>query len=132
MSRPGAPDGTDTLTNIELLTFANGTFAIADALNDAPVATDDSGLTTDEDTPLTVAPSALIGNDTDADSPLGDTLTLISVQDAVHGSVAIVAGGIVFTPEAGYDGPASFTYTVADVHGLQSTAMATRSHRSKV
>ncbi|MDO9313588.1 MAG: Ig-like domain-containing protein, partial [Burkholderiaceae bacterium] len=39
-----------------------------------------------------------------------------------NGSVAIVAGNVVFTPTAGYTGPASFTYTISDGHGGTDTA----------
>ncbi|MFM9915878.1 MAG: Ig-like domain-containing protein, partial [Rhizobacter sp.] len=34
----------------------------------------------------------------------------------------IVAGNVVFTPTAGYTGPASFTYTISDGHGGTDTA----------
>ena len=44
------------------------------------------------------------------------------MQGAVNGSVAIVAGNVVFTPAAGYTGPASFTYTVSDGNGGTDTA----------
>ncbi|MGE5652029.1 MAG: retention module-containing protein, partial [Bacillota bacterium] len=63
--------------------------------NDAPVATNDV-LSTNEDTPATIDPATLLGNDTDVD---GDKLTISSVQDAAHGTVALVDGKVVFTPE---------------------------------
>jgi len=86
--------------------------------NDPPLAANDAA-TTAEDTPLTIAPAALLGNDSDLD---GDTLTVTAVGAAVNGSVAIVAGNVVFTPAANYNGPASFTYTVSDGNGGTSTA----------
>ncbi|UUZ55159.1 retention module-containing protein [Massilia sp. H-1] len=49
-----------------------------------------------EDTPVTISPSTLLANDGDADN---DGLTITSVQGAVNGSVAIVGGNVVFTPE---------------------------------
>ncbi len=58
---------------------------------------------------LTIAPLTLLGNDTDPD---GNPLTITSVQGAVNGTVALVGGNVVFTPTAGYNGPASFTYTI--------------------
>ena len=87
-------------------------------VNDLPQAGNDTA-STDEDTPLTLSPAALLANDSDVD---GDPLTLISVQDAVNGSVALVGGNVVFTPAADYNGPASFTYTVSDGQGGTRTA----------
>jgi len=87
-------------------------------VNDPPVAVNDSA-TTAEDTPVTLTPATLLGNDTDAD---GNPLVITSVQAAVNGTVAIVAGNVVFTPTANYNGPASFTYTVSDGQGGTSTA----------
>ncbi|HWV16412.1 MAG TPA: Ig-like domain-containing protein, partial [Cellvibrio sp.] len=87
--------------------------------NDAPVAVADSGFSTNEDSALTLTPNQLLINDTDADN---DSLTIISVQNATHGTVALVNGNIVFTPTANYNGPASFTYTISDGHGGTSTA----------
>jgi len=80
-------------------------------------------LSTDEDTPTTILSSELLANDTDAD---GDTLTISSVQDASHGTVSLdTDGNILFTPDAEYSGEATFTYTVTDGNGGESTATAT-------
>ena len=87
--------------------------------NDAPEAANDSGITGNEDTPLAINFASLLANDKDVD---GDTLTISSVQAGEHGTVAIVNGQVVFTPTAHYNGPASFTYTVADGHGGFDTA----------
>ncbi len=84
-------------------------------VNDPPVAVNDTAAT-DEDTPVAVD---VVANDTDVD---GDQLTLASVADATHGSVAIVGGKAVFTPDANYNGPASFSYVVADGHGGTASA----------
>ena len=72
-----------------------------------------------EDQNVSIPASSLLGNDTDAD---GDTLSISSVQGAVHGSVALVGGNVVFTPSANYSGPASFTYTISDGKGGSATA----------
>ncbi|CAG1018901.1 partial Hemolysin, chromosomal, partial [Burkholderiaceae bacterium] len=74
--------------------------------------------TTNEDTALTIAPATLLANDSD---PENNPLSFVSVQGAVNGSVAMSAGNIVFTPQANYSGPASFTYTVSDGQGGTST-----------
>ncbi|WP_263834096.1 VCBS domain-containing protein [Sulfurospirillum oryzae] len=83
-----------------------------------------SNLVTNEDTPLTIVPSTLLGNDSDVD---GDKLTITSVQGdaATHGTVAIVNGNVVFTPEKDYNGDAVFKYTVSDGNGGTDTATVT-------
>ncbi len=79
-------------------------------------------LTTNEDQPLTIEPSTLLGNDTDVD---GDSLTIISVQGAKNGTVELVNGKVVFTPAPNFNGTGSFTYTVSDGHGGTDTATVT-------
>jgi Ca2+-binding RTX toxin-like protein len=88
------------------------------AVNDGPVATGDS-VTATEDTPLVLAPAALLGNDSDVD---GNTLSITGVGGATHGTVAMSNGNVVFTPASNYNGPASFTYTVSDGQGGTATA----------
>ncbi|MGL4994612.1 MAG: retention module-containing protein, partial [Deefgea sp.] len=87
---------------------------VPEVINTPPVASNDNStgattdsLTTNEDQPLSINPATLLANDVDAD---GDTLTITSVQAAVNGTVALVNGNVVFTPNANYNGPASFTY----------------------
>ena len=91
--------------------------------NHAPVAVADTVAAT-EDAALTILASTLLTNDTDADS--GDSRTLVSVQNAVHGTATInSSGNIVFVAEANYSGVASFTYTMKDSAGATSTATVT-------
>jgi VCBS repeat-containing protein len=85
--------------------------------NDGPVAVNDSA-TIVQDNTLTMTPDQLLANDTDID---GDALSISSVQGAVNGSVNLVGGNAVFTPTAGYCGPASFAYTVIDNKGGTAT-----------
>ena len=72
-----------------------------------------------------------LGNDTDADSHnaqwggTNDVLTVTSVGNAVHGTVELVNGEVVFTPDTNYTAPASFAYEVSDSHGAVSQAWAT-------
>lgn len=83
-------------------------FVTINALNDNPVANNDSG-STDEDVPVIVD---LVGNDTDID---GDSLTVDSFTQPTNGVVTNNGDGTVtYTPEAGFFGSDSFTYTVTD------------------
>ena len=80
-------------------------------------------ITTDEDTSLTINAIDLLSNDTDID---GDILTINSVQDASHGTVSLDDNGnVVFTPDANYNGEATFTYTISDGNGGEDTATVT-------
>ena len=90
-------------------------------INDAPSAFDDQ-VSALEDTSITILASALISNDRDSDD---DEITLVSVNDAENGSVAIDAeGNVVFTPDQNFFGAASFNYTVTDANGSQFTSTA--------
>ena len=94
----------------------------------APVAVNDT-FSTSAGAPITIH---VLGNDSDIDA--GDTLTVTKVagQAIVAGGVAItVTGGkvtldsnndLTFTPNAGYLGSPSFTYTINDGHGGSATA----------
>jgi VCBS repeat-containing protein len=89
--------------------------------NAAPVAADDTGLGTPYGTTLTLTAAALLANDSDAN---GDTLTIQSVKAGAGGTVSVdPQGNIVFVPDEGFSGEASFAYTVSD--GKGGTAVAT-------
>jgi DNA gyrase/topoisomerase IV subunit B len=77
------------------------------AVNDAPVANDDSA-TTDEDTPVTVD---VLANDANVDSA---TLTVTAVSDPANGSVTTDGSTVTYTPDADFFGTDCFTYTVSD------------------
>jgi VCBS repeat-containing protein len=95
------------------------TIAVA-SVNDAPVAVNDSH-TTDEDTPLVVAESGVLANDTDVDA---DPLTAVIDVAPDHGSVVLGSdGGFTYTPAANYHGPDSFTYHAND--GTTDSAIVT-------
>lgn len=73
-----------------------------------------------EDVAELILPSALIANDVVEGV---EDITLISVGNAVHGTVSINAdGNIVFLGDTNYNGDAFFDYTVQDGFGRQSTA----------
>ncbi|WP_229426656.1 DUF4082 domain-containing protein [Microvirga alba] len=91
------------------------------ATNRSPVANNDSGFTTSQNTPLTLAAALLLANDTDPD---GDPLSITGVSGASNGTVVFNAGlnTITFTPSAGYTGQAGFTYTIGDGRGGTASA----------
>lgn len=91
--------------------------AVVPPVNQPPVASNDAAAT-DQDTAVTIA---VRSNDTDAN---GDALTVSAVTQGANGSVVIdaVTGNPIYTPNAGYTGSDSFTYTVSDGHGGTSTA----------
>jgi DNA/RNA endonuclease G (NUC1) len=83
------------------------------SVNDAPTAVADSK-SLNQDSTLTFAASDLTANDSAGES--GQTLTVTAVSTTVntHGSVALNSGMVTYTPDAGYNGTASFNYTVCD------------------
>ncbi|QLG89639.1 retention module-containing protein [Chitinibacter bivalviorum] len=113
------PDASNAITPTNTPPVANNdTFTPAsppNALNDA--------LNTNEDTPLVIQGTTLLANDSDAD---GNPLTIIGVGTAGNGTVILNAdGSITYTPNANYNGPDSFTYTISDGQGGTSTATVT-------
>ncbi len=91
------------------------------AVNDPPVAVDDS-YSTDEDTALDVPAPGVLANDTDEDG--GSTMEAVLVSGPSHGTLAFNAdGSFVYTPAANYNGADSFTYRVRD--GAAESLVAT-------
>ena len=81
------------------------------AVNDPPVAADDT-FATDEDTTLVVAAPGVLDNDSDAEA---DPLSASLEVGPVHGTVSLGAdGAFTYTPDPDYYGTDSFTYTVSD------------------
>jgi len=111
--------GGEAVLKVELSNDGGQTYNVLSTSN--AISTVNDALVTNEDTPLTIAPSLLLSNDSDVD---GDALHITSVQDATHGTVEIVDGQIVFTPDANYNGDATFTYTISD-GSLTDTATVT-------
>lgn len=61
----------------------------------------------------------VLANDTD---PNMDALNVTAVTQGAHGSVANNGNSVSYTPNANYNGPDSFTYTVSDGNGGEDTA----------
>ena len=97
-------------------------------VNDPPVAVDDTGITTPEDTAAVIPTATLTGNDTDID---GGPLTVTAVSDPIGGTVVLNGDNtITFTPTANTSGPASFTYTVSDGAGGTDSATVSIDRKS--
>jgi VCBS repeat-containing protein len=151
--------GADMLTasDVEQFQFTNGTFAAGAIVNDGPVGIDDAagGLVQASEAGGPGTPGAsgnVLSNDTDADMPLGDFLTVTGARagteaeggalTGVSGSTVIVGtyGSLTVDPNGGWsyaldnsdpDTRAldqgqtvteTFTYGVTDAKGLSDTA----------
>lgn len=124
----------DTTTNGGITAYSTDTDTASitvNPMNDAPVANNDKWFISTGGT-VTLLASQLLQNDFDID---GDKLTIISVNGSgLLGSVSIVNGNILYDQPANLnsvvgtviDGvetwDTSFTYTVEDISGGQSTA----------
>lgn len=104
-----------------------------DPVNDAPIASDDSGATTNADVVLTIPVSSVLLNDTDPDT--SDSLSVIATDpaSAQGADVTVNAENIRYDPTgvttfialaAGQTlpGPDTFSYTVSDGNGGTDTA----------
>jgi VCBS repeat-containing protein len=81
------------------------------AVNGAPVATNDA-YTTNEDTPLEVPAPGVLANDNDPD---GDPLTAWVGPGTSHGTLNLNANGsFTYTPAANFNGTDTFTYHASD------------------
>jgi hypothetical protein len=89
--------------------------------NQQPIATNDSGFTTNQNTPIVLSAATLVANDSDPD---GDLLTVTGVSNATNGTVSFdaQANTVTFTPTNGYTGPAAFSYSVSDGRGGTAAA----------
>ncbi len=96
-----------TISDGELTTTATVTVTVEEKPNTAPVATDDTATTAYE----TAVSIDVLANDSDEDA---DALSITSTTTPSHGSVTISDGKVVYTPDDGYEGDDSFTYTISD------------------
>ncbi len=96
---------------------ATSTVTIDGPSNTAPIANDDTETTT-EDLATFVS---VLANDTDAEN---DPLTITEVTQGANGAVTIDDEGIIYTPNADFNGTDSFTYTIDDGNGGTDIATA--------
>jgi hypothetical protein len=92
-------------------------FAIAGSLgNLPPIAYNDSGFVTQENTALAIPASALLANDTD---PNGYAVSISGVSSPSNGTVTYNAStqAVTFVPANNYIGPAGFTYSITNGNG---------------
>jgi hypothetical protein len=86
--------------------------------NKAPTANDDSA-TTKAGLPVTIK---VLANDSDPD---GDSLTIAAWTQGAHGTVSLGAGTLTYTPNDGFAGTDSFTYSIEDGRGGSAGATVT-------
>ena len=115
----GEDSFTYTITDGDLESTATVTVNVG-PINDLPIAEDDLGIETDEDTPVTID---VLDNDSDVEDDAAD-LTITIVDEPENGSVALVEGGVEYNPDPDYNGPDSFTYEVTDTDGGTSAETA--------
>ncbi|MBN3891790.1 MAG: cadherin-like domain-containing protein [Nostoc sp. JL31] len=90
------------------------------AVNDAPVAVNDN-ITTKRNIPVTISATTLLSNDKDVD--VSDVLSITGFTQPSQGSLVNNNDGTyTYTPVQNYYGLDSFTYTISDGHGGNSTA----------
>ena len=114
--------GTDTFSYV--VSDGNGGTAEAmvsvqvTAVNDAPIAQDDSEAT-QEEVPVTIH---VLVNDSD---PEGDALSIESVDMPTHGTVAHDTATLTYTPEHDFFGMETFAYSISDGNGGSARADVT-------
>ena len=120
ITNDGHDNGTDTLTGIERIRFDDQVIH-TDGTNNNPIVVGGE-MTVRGNAELSITSRELLNTATDID---GDYLSVISIGNIEHGSASIDKdGNVVFTPEDGYTGKASFDYTVEDGHGGVATGTA--------
>ena len=116
-------NGTDTFTYEVTDPQGNKTTASVTVTVNGKVNAANDSKVTDENTPVTI--NVLSNDDADA------TLTGVLTQPA-NGSVSVVGGKIVYTPNNGFNGTDSFTYEVTDPQGNKTTASVTVTVNGKI
>ncbi len=106
---------------IETIEFSDGSqLDLGEYYNEAPIAQDDAFIG-DQDVDITGNVFADNGNGADSDDGVFDVTA--GTYATSNGSVTVAAdGSFVYTPNTGYNGADSFTYTITDEYGVTDTA----------
>jgi hypothetical protein len=76
-----------------------------------------------DDTSTTVATAPVVANV--AANDVGQGLIVSAVGDPTHGTATIVAGGISYVADGGFDGDDPVSYTIQDIYGQTDTGLLT-------
>lgn len=90
-----------------------------EVFNDGPSAIDDA-LTVQKNSSGNVV--VVLGNDSDPES---DPISILAVTQGANGSVSISGSSLIYTPNPGFAGTDSFTYTIQDNFDPAATSTAT-------
>ncbi|MBD1862995.1 MULTISPECIES: cadherin-like domain-containing protein [Trichocoleus] len=117
----GSDSFTYTVTDSNGGTASSTVTLSVTSVNDLPIATGDS-FSLDEDGTLTITANNLLLNDRDAD---GTPLLITNFTAASKGQLVDRGGNTyLYTPEPGFSGSDSFTYTITDGTSNNATAVA--------
>lgn len=111
---PLADATNDASLDYQAALYASVPIHVSIPANVVPVAQNDSATTT-RNTALSIS---VLSNDSDANA---DVLSIQSVTQGAHGTVAIAGNKVTYTPAQGWLGGDSFTYSVADGNGGTAT-----------
>ncbi|MCZ6633391.1 MAG: tandem-95 repeat protein [bacterium] len=103
----GSGEFTYTISDTKGNTATAGVSVNVTAINDPPIANNDNG-TTNQDQAVTIE---VLSNDSDVE---GNALSVSSVGSPDNGSTTIKGQNVVYTPNVGFFGEDSFSYTVSD------------------
>ncbi|MEL6561461.1 MAG: cadherin-like domain-containing protein [Bacteroidota bacterium] len=104
-------DGNSTATANVVLNIIN--------LLDPPTVVSDGPFEIQKNETLSIAIADLLANDFDPD---GDVVSFQSVSNPVNGNVSVTGNQVLFTPNSGFAGQASFQYTVVSGISFPMTA----------
>ncbi len=117
LNKHGSATVTVTVSDPERSTVSAFTVTV-DAVNDPPVAFDDSA-ETEQDTPIAIQ---VLLNDTDEE---GNALSIKDYTQPSHGTVTKSGNTLVYTPAARFSGTDGFTYRATDGTGASAPAVVT-------